>query len=302
MKKMQNEILNKVIAPTPPKVLYHYTTQQGLLGIVKDKRIFATHNQYLNDRREFVHAVNLFRDEIEHRRKKAYNVKSSVSEYLERVNEFLGLPFEGINVCVCSFSEKGDLLSQWRAYSAGGAGFSIGFSGEFLRTAVDSYEWYLARCVYRTNQQRRIISALADELIREHESGELAENMDDEEVEIHSRIGGNLSAYLNRYAPIFKDQSFEEEAEWRIISPPLFFGSDGFDYRTGRSVLTPYFKFALLDATGQLRIQEVIVGPTNDEMRAQRSVIGLLIQQGIPNAQFPSQLLVRNSKVPFRDW
>jgi len=33
---------------------------------------------------------------------------------------------ETMNVCVCSFSERGDVLSQWRAYS-GAAGFSIGF-------------------------------------------------------------------------------------------------------------------------------------------------------------------------------
>jgi len=142
MKKMKNEVLNQVIAPAPPKTLYHYTTQKGLLGIVKDKEIFATHNQYLNDRREFVHAVNLCREEIEQRRKN-FKGHSSVAEYLEGLNNLLALPFEGINVCVCSFSENGDLLSQWRAYSAGGAGFSIGFSGTFLRAAVETNKWYL---------------------------------------------------------------------------------------------------------------------------------------------------------------
>ena len=33
---------------------------------------------------------------------------------------------ESINVCVCSFSEKGDILSQWRAYGDGVAKFQSG--------------------------------------------------------------------------------------------------------------------------------------------------------------------------------
>ena len=34
-------------------------------GIIKDRKIWATHTQYLNDRREFLHAVDLVREEIE---------------------------------------------------------------------------------------------------------------------------------------------------------------------------------------------------------------------------------------------
>jgi hypothetical protein len=36
------------------------------------------------------------------------------------------------NVCVCSFSEKGDLLSQWRGYCPQGVGYSIGFDSAKL--------------------------------------------------------------------------------------------------------------------------------------------------------------------------
>lgn len=46
------EILNR----TPPAILYRYTTQRGLLGIISSKEIWATHTQYLNDAREFRHA------------------------------------------------------------------------------------------------------------------------------------------------------------------------------------------------------------------------------------------------------
>ncbi len=37
-----------------PELLYHYTTQEGLLGIFDTQEIWATHIRYLNDKtREF---------------------------------------------------------------------------------------------------------------------------------------------------------------------------------------------------------------------------------------------------------
>jgi hypothetical protein len=47
------EILNR----HPPGILYHYTTQTGLLGIITSGEIWASHTQYLNDVREFPHAI-----------------------------------------------------------------------------------------------------------------------------------------------------------------------------------------------------------------------------------------------------
>jgi hypothetical protein len=62
---LRHAILNDVLSRKPEKPLYHYTTQTGLLGIIKDRQILATHTQYLNDRREFLHAVDLVRGEIQ---------------------------------------------------------------------------------------------------------------------------------------------------------------------------------------------------------------------------------------------
>ncbi len=65
MKPKKRAILNDVLSRKPDKPLYHYTTQSGLLGIIRTRTIWATHTQYLNDRREFLHAVDLVREEIQ---------------------------------------------------------------------------------------------------------------------------------------------------------------------------------------------------------------------------------------------
>jgi hypothetical protein len=38
---------------SPPPILYHYTSQDGLLGILDSKSIWASKVQYLNDEQEF---------------------------------------------------------------------------------------------------------------------------------------------------------------------------------------------------------------------------------------------------------
>jgi len=48
---------SKLLSQTPSAPLYHYTTQSGFMGIVSNKEIWATHTQYLNDSKEFLHAV-----------------------------------------------------------------------------------------------------------------------------------------------------------------------------------------------------------------------------------------------------
>jgi C-terminal processing protease CtpA/Prc len=61
---MKRKILEEVLSHRPDGPLYHYTKQAGLLGIIRKKEIWATHTQYLNDTREFLHAVQLIRDEL----------------------------------------------------------------------------------------------------------------------------------------------------------------------------------------------------------------------------------------------
>jgi hypothetical protein len=46
--KMKVKVLSEVFEKEPSGPLYHYTTQSGLLGIIWQREIWATHTQYLN--------------------------------------------------------------------------------------------------------------------------------------------------------------------------------------------------------------------------------------------------------------
>src|ERR1700681_656381 len=84
----EHAILKSVLSGAPPsRLLYHYTTQDGILGIVKSKEIWATHHQCLNDQREYLHAKELVRDEIVKRLKTAAGKKRSVLESMHAALE-----------------------------------------------------------------------------------------------------------------------------------------------------------------------------------------------------------------------
>ena len=48
----------------PPSILYHYTSQEGLLGIIKNREVWATDISYLNDTKEYKYTVDLTSERI----------------------------------------------------------------------------------------------------------------------------------------------------------------------------------------------------------------------------------------------
>jgi Protein of unknown function (DUF2971) len=301
MKPKKRAILNDVLSRKPDKPLYHYTTQTGLLGIIKTRQIWAAHTQYLNDRREFLHAVDLVRQEIRRLLRSNDLKQPAGGQILENMEEALLMSPETINVCVCSFSEDSDSLSQWRAYG-GSSGFAIGFSGDVLKAATEKARCFLAPCIYEPTEQRALVRAIVEEVLEECVEENISQNSrrDVEEDFILEGSGANIVGYLNRYAPILKDQFFKEEREWRIISSPIF--AQRLDYREGRSLIVPYYKLPLWDGDDQrIQLDGVVVGPTRDANRSKSSVTSFLMSRYV-SMQGIGGVEVRISQVPYRDW
>jgi hypothetical protein len=114
----------------PEELLYHYTTPEGLVGIVEKHEIWATDLAYMNDTTEFRVGLDLVTKHIEQLR--GDNLGPCAERWnwlltaLKRTREFG--PDTLSSVYACSFSTDGDNLSQWRAYCPNG-GFAIGGKG-----------------------------------------------------------------------------------------------------------------------------------------------------------------------------
>ncbi len=296
------DILSIIQPQQIPDTLYHYTTQAGLLGILQNDEIWATHTQYLNDQREYRHALKLVRDEIQKR--KSNTTDSEEKAVLGEMYSAIIAGVEFINICVCSFSEVGDSLSQWRAYGGTAGGFAIGFHGGFLANAAKTQNAFLVPCVYELDQQRNIIEKFVDMVLHENLAHRgVEESGDDDDFWRH---GGNLRPFLNQIAPAMKDPSFREEEEWRIISRPLMCTTERFAYRQGKSTIVPYFRFPLsktANEAGQPTIREVVIGPTPDPHLSERSMRSLLTSHRLTSHSAPGgPVTVRISDVPYRNW
>jgi hypothetical protein len=108
--------------------LFHYTNTSGFQGIVSSKSIWATDYRYLNDTEEFVIGERIVQELAEElRAPMAESPQRWLLENFATFHQAMRLT-QMTNIFVASFSQEGNLLSQWRAYGARGAGYSIGFS------------------------------------------------------------------------------------------------------------------------------------------------------------------------------
>src|SRR3990172_10406137 len=153
-----------------PEILYHYTTHTGFLGIAKSKILWCTSIIYLNDGKEYLHANELLVERLEYRIHCANNKQHRTDEadFLKKLQT--GLDRIGIVMFfVGSFSENGDLLSQWRGYSRGGDGISLGFDSNRLKNLADKQGFQLVKCVYEPDEKRAIVDEFIDNYIRDQD-------------------------------------------------------------------------------------------------------------------------------------
>jgi hypothetical protein len=281
--------VKEILDREPPPVLYHYTTQGGLLGIIGIREIWASHCQYLNDEQEFAHALGIAQDVLLNMKMfPPHQARANIVEEMEAALRDRELTRGTVNVCVCSFSEASDVLSQWRAYGGGSAGFSLGFSGPFLKAVAREQDFWLVPCIYDPGLQRELMRNLLNDVFNE--------NADPSRSWPNRPAGGNLIEYLNRYAPILKHGSFAEEREWRIITKPLDCKQDGFGYRPGGSMLIPYYRTRLATQATPFELSEVVIGPTPHPELSERSLRAMLHLSNL------GATVVRRSSAPYRNW
>jgi hypothetical protein len=143
-----------------PPILYHYTGQTGLLGIVENAELWATKIQYMNDATEFGLALRLAREWLDDMISSTHHsAEKAACAALKRSLEGI----DDINIFAICFCEKGDLLSQWRGYAEGNYAYAVGFDPDPLIQIGDKNDFRLCPCIYEEAIQRKIVDeAVAD--------------------------------------------------------------------------------------------------------------------------------------------
>lgn len=286
-----------------PDLLFHYTSQQGLLGIIAQKAIWASDIHYLNDAAEFAYAQGILYEEIEAIRE---SISREDAEFIDTEQEFMGAG-KGNYVCVSSFSEIGDLLSQWRGYCPTGAGLSIGFDFSLLKQSAGDR---LVKCIYDVKEQKHLVRQLLHDTLK---VCQLSRSAGASKLGISSHAlnyfhqGSHvqfqniselpISEGFDSIASRLKHPSYSEEREWRVVQRPMpinRYATQAWQFTEGKNTIIPYILFHIPDPMEHPIIREIIAGPTPFPELAIDSVRQFLSCESIQGCR------VLNSAIPYR--
>jgi hypothetical protein len=268
-------------APTPPQRLYHYTSAHGLLGIVHSGELWATNVVYLNDASELADARNLLSSLLE--KSETWNLSEDVRFFFRTIPAYLEqMSLDYFVICFC---QNGDLLSQWRAYGARGAGYSIGFNTTALGDAAGSAGFAFRKVEYEPDMKKEILCKRV-EIIRQNLEAISEELVPKTDADWHA-LGQFVSRLAAQFAPtlaFMKHVTFKEEQEWRLIRMQAGLSAAGRDqnslpvsFRVAEGNLTPYVAMRWTPDSGQSdSIAEVRYGPVSSPKLTERSLLDLL--------------------------
>lgn len=253
-----NELFDK---SRTPELLYHYTTFDGLQGILKDNSLRATFSKTLNDGSEWEFGKQVV---------KQYTTLKNGLEWYEAFElpswmEAAPPPTEMFVTCFC---EQPNLLSMWRSYTAQGGGFCLGFEGRALddlqrdNMVAGEFAARLVKVYYGTTLPEELRNVIAS---KAHVMAEwVLENM-------------------------IKNIGFQEEQEWRILVPgpkPELMSFHGSHAGIKASV-------QIRNHRGKLPLKTIVYGPT---LRADTGIVlkWMLEHYGYPDVE------VQGSDIPYR--
>jgi Protein of unknown function (DUF2971) len=260
--------------------LYHYTTANGLEGIIRTRAIWASDYRFLNDATEFNYGLSIFDRIFDPSVVPLPDVSEMIGRFRKATSEF--------SLLIASFCKHHDLLSQWRGYSDA-AGYAVGLNAEWLQQNAEVQGFHLVPVCYDIGTQDRIIRdkiKLLKTWVEQSQSRTLFE------------VTKEWWAHILLSIAALKNEHFKEEVEYRLVkvtdSWPL-----GINARPSRRGLIPYLPFRLdakiiehpLFHPNNIGIERIVVGPALEDQQL-AAVDALLASQHM-------RLEIVKSTIPF---
>lgn len=238
-----------------PRLVYHYCTVETLMHILQNRCLRLSDLEKSNDYAERKWMQEMISDEfckmIQDNHELGQGFRFCVRKFVEKKNLYASC-----------FSEKPDLLSQWRAYAMDGRGVAIGFVKNcFDGLSKGNNDLEFLKIAYDYKEQKKFARLQAERLY------EMLLKGSELEAAV-SRIYGMAEIELS----IMKNPAFEEEQEWRICmaSAPEADGKkllleEGFLlspvqlYYSNYRLIT-YYELDFLKREDEL-VKEIILGP-----------------------------------------
>ncbi len=249
-----------------PQIIYHYTDDIGLRGILESGQLWLTDAFNLNDPSElrpgFSHAVDILN------RKADDELSKTFAEQFAAFGSQGGIE-KSAHYFICSFSSCGDDLGQWRAYADKGRGYALGFDGQALQDAFMAMHPSnrTSPITYQDDQlldiQGKIIEQIFDLII-------LPRKRRLERCVFHRYMRELLVSLTRRAllaALLFKHQAYENEKEHRFLQ---IYGDPAPEekFRARPYSFVRYIEFDWRSAAPEA-LKRIVVGPAGGQKASQ---------------------------------
>jgi len=281
-------------------IVYHYCTVETFLNIIKNHTLRLSDLCSSNDKAEMKILFSNLKNEIlnQYRKREDFfetiiygmDVDESFDFILKRMIYKMNNDINQMLFGTC-FSEKGDLLGQWREYADKGTGIAIGFNIEWLQKLGNKNLFKFSKVNYGYSKDNILIEEYAariyNGMIQTMENGEIKKLIDDS-----SSLPYMI--YLQKECLLFesvfqKGKEYKSEEEWRLIlddeetrknypewdiyynwkNKNLRFGEkeiyslipNGMEFMVKSGRIIPYLDLKFDVDKNNLPIEEVITGP-----------------------------------------
>ena len=269
--------------------LYHYTTLEGLKGILNSRSIWFTHTSTLNDPLELKYGKQLILDILNEaiNNENEDNIKNLLKGLSVNVNAFDAITYQTYVACFC---ESENLLSQWRSYAAQGGGYNLGLrfqsNTKFYHTIDDTEEdsyVILRKMIYDVDEQRKLISDYISSIVTS--SGNAIKYFREHSgiPEAWASIAAMESVnILFDLMLSFKNPVFSEENEWRLIKGrEARHKPEHLKFRETKEGLVPYIETYIvedLEGKSVFPLRTIKFGPMFDDART-KSTLQLFVNK-----------------------
>lgn len=249
----------------PKMELFQYTRASTIRSLVDKKKLWATEHLYLNDPTEFKHGMQMFAAALLNFLIRTGLPQNSISRAMTTFND--GYTDPKIRYFISSFTENGDLLSQWRGYGDSGKGLSIGFDPSKVPLDETLKTSFWCKVIYDDVTKNQIIQSVLNQMVN---IWNVIINLGT--VSQNHQLSNLIVAYIQvstLFSLKFKDYAWREEEEWRFVELSSNKRPKKVQVRDRESDLIEYLEVGLLDGF----LTSIFVGPRSNFINQRNAII-----------------------------
>ena len=275
--------------------LYHYTTADGIRGIVENREFMATKSDFLNDKLEFQYAVAVMERLMEKyivnedlRRQFSAKLKAEIDRIGIITSADSIVDEDEMSFYVVAFSKQQNNSLLWAEFTDF-RGYCLEFDYEKIVEGFQHRVFLHGTVIYDEEEQ---MNGLLESLLScihslvEKGAKDLQGFFEEDAVpseESLDQLVDAMAVVCSVYAMFFKKSYFAGEEEYRFIFPPQHRekGKDKPQFRLLDQIFLPYIMVELEAEQKDLPLQSVMVGAKNNSDIAVRGMKYFLKTQGL---------------------